>query len=50
MAPGLSWVSNVVELDPYSRICNHGLISSKWPFLYSEMAITEFGKNIDTIC
>ena len=37
---------NIVELDPHSRICNIALISSKWPFLYSEMAILECGKKL----
>ena len=41
---GKCYRQNIVDLDPHSRICNHTLISSKWPFLYSEMAILYFGK------
>ena len=37
---------NIVELDPHSRICNIALISSKCPFLYSEMVILECEKKL----
>jgi hypothetical protein len=47
-APGLSWVSNEiqnsVELPTVCRICDHALISSKWPFQFSEMAILKLKK------
>ena len=31
-----------VELPTICRICNHAPIFSKWPFLYTEMVISEY--------